>query len=499
MKIKKSSWNFLAIIFLVVYVLSQIRQWNVFPQHFDIYYHFLTAWGFIKAGGYSTWDFWQYAPIGRPNIYPPLFHIILAMFMKAGIGKIFLARLFSVALPALFLFTLWNFVKKNFGDRFAFLTLLVLSSSFSFYSSLINHMPSTLAMIFCLLSLEQIFKKRIIRAGLLLALSFYTHIGTSWFFMFGILIYILLNSENKREALLSLICGLAISMPILIQQILNIRLVSLFNFNELYFCEFKTIDYMLAAFGIVLSLKKEKKYRLFIALFIASFIYIKYPSRFFSAEGYLPIVFLSIVSINSLFENFAKGIHVKIMAIGIILFVSILSPTVVIKQAPRESSFYNIYLFDSTFMNMIFGEGKEKVLSRPIWLEAYTLTSKVIEDNSSPGDIIYCTEDSIGLSLAALSGRATANYLLPEVHSTKDADAMADSRLVLMLKYHSPEWVKNKVDRYGLKMIARTSILDVYSNPSATSHIQVKKALIPFNLILALFLFWLVMFFKFIY
>ena len=108
MKNKIFSWNFWSIVIIISYAAWPIARWAKLPQHIDIYYHLLTAWGFIKAGGYTTWDFWQYAPIGRPNIYPPLFHIILAMFMKAGIGKIFLARLFSVALPALFLFTLWS-------------------------------------------------------------------------------------------------------------------------------------------------------------------------------------------------------------------------------------------------------------------------------------------------------------------------------------------------------------------------------------------------------
>jgi hypothetical protein len=262
--------------------------------------------------------------------------------------------------------------------------------------------------------------------------------------------------------------------------------MSLSNFNEQYFCEFKTLEYILAAFGLILTLKKGKRYNLFAALFIASFIYAKYPSRFFSSEGYLPIALLSAISIDALCGSFIRKRRIKILTVGIILFVFIFSPTVVISQRAIEPK---IYLFDSAFMNIISGTGREAIASKSALDSACNSASKIIMDNSSQDDIIYCTEEVIGLRLAALSGRATANYLLPEVYPVKRPDAMAGSKIIVMLKYHSPEWVKDKIERYGLKLIGKNNILDVYTNPSAKDKIRIKKPLIPFSYIFYLCLF----------
>lgn len=493
MKNKKISWDLWAIIILIIYALLQARDIPLFPRHFDIYYHLLTAWGFIKAGGYAIWDFWQYAPIGRPHLYPPLFHIILAFFMKAGIDKILLARLFIAVIPVIFLFTLWNFIRRYFSPRLAFLILIVTGSSFSFYTSLSNHIPSTIAMILAFFALGEFFNKRFLRAGLLMSLLFYTHMITSWFFISAFLIYVFLDRRRRRGSVSTLITAFIFSLPILIHQSFYIRSISSFNFNELHFCEFKTIDYILAAFGLVLLSAKESRYKLFLALFIASFIYVKYPSRFFSSEGYLPIAILSAVSIDSLCENFVKA-RIKILVISIILFILVLSPTIAISHGPHDPSFYKIYPYDSAFMNIISGPPEKRAASKSAWFNTYILAADAIKDNSSPDDIIYCTEGSIGLALAVLSERATSNYLLPEVYPAAAPDAMADSRITAILKYHAPEWVQDRVDRYGLKLIGKTAILDLYSNPSAMGRIQIKKALIPFKLIFIISILWVIIF-----
>ncbi|MDP3790945.1 MAG: hypothetical protein Q8R38_02750 [Candidatus Omnitrophota bacterium] len=493
-KNKKSSWNFLSAIILAFYAVLQLSRWGIFPQHFDIWYHLLTAWGFIKAGGYTTWDFWQYAPFGRPHIYPPLFHIMLALPMKMGIDKILLAKLFNLAVPVIFLSTLWNFIRKYFNARLAFLVLIVSSSSLSFYLSLADHIPSTIAMIFGLLMFGEFFNKRFLRAGLLLALAFYTHIGTAWFLLISFFVYILLNTEEKRPGAMPVMLGVLLSLPIIVQQALNINLISLRNFNEQYFCEFKTIEYILAAFGLVLLFKKEKRLRLFAAFFIASFVYAKYSSRFFSSEGYLPIAILAAFSIDALFGYFGNKIRAKAFAAIVVLSILILSPTVAISLENARPSFFKIYLFDSTFMDMIFGFQKPPPASGAAYFNTYNMAAQTIKDNSAPEDIVYCTEETIGLCLAVLSGRATADYLLPEVYSEQHSDAMANSKMVIMLKYHSPEWVKDKVDRYGLKLIGKTNILDLYKNPSAEGKMRVKFALVSFNHIFAAAILWLIAF-----
>lgn len=193
--LKYSPWDFYSGIIILAYLLLQVLRWPLFPQFMDIFYHLLTAWGFIQAGGYSGWDFWQYAPFGRLHIYPPLFHIILALFIKLGINKIILAKFLEAVTPIIFLIVLWNFIRKNYNQRLAFFVMLMVSSSFSFYLSLINNIPATLSIIFGILSFERLFKGQTLRATILLTLCFYTHIGISWLFALGVLLYGLFNRE----------------------------------------------------------------------------------------------------------------------------------------------------------------------------------------------------------------------------------------------------------------------------------------------------------------
>ena len=473
---KYFSYDFWSVIILIFYAIMQISRWQLFPQHLDIYYHLLTAWGFIQAGGYSSWDFWQYAPVGRPHIYPPLFHIVLALFMKAGVDKIILAKIFSIVIPLTFLVTLWSFLRKKFSSCLAFFSLVTISSSLSLYASLTNHMPSTIALTFGILAIWQLMNRKTVFALLLLTLCFYTHIGVSYFIMLTLVIYALFNKEYSRQVFIIVMGAVTLAIPMIVRQLSGINLLSLASVKENYSCEFKTIDYILAIIGFVILLRSKGKGRLFLALFLASFVYLPYMARFFSAEGYLPVALLAAVALYGISESFGRNRYAKYIVVLGTIFMLIFSPTIATGQLEVGGPLNRIFLFDSAVMNMLFPKANERMISSTIWFEKrYSFVSKLIGENSSPDDIIYCTEDIVGLCLAAASGRATANYLLPEVYSKGRTDPYADSKIIIMLKYHDPKSVKEIVDRYGLVLLGKNEILDVYKNPSALAKMRIRN------------------------
>ncbi len=470
------SYDFWSIIILIFYAIMQASRWNLFPQHLDIYYHLLTAWGFIQAGGYSNWDFWQYAPAGRPHVYPPLFHIVLALFMKAGVDKIILAKISSVVIPLTFLVTLWSFLRRKFSSCLAFFSLITISSSLSFYASLTNHMPSTIALTFGVLAIWQFMNRRIVYALLLLTLCFYTHMGVSYYITLTLAIYALFNKEYYRSAFIVIIGALILAIPMMMRQLSGINLFALPSVKENYFCEFKTIDYILAISGFVILLRSKGKGRLFLALYLASLIYLPYLARFFSAEGYLPVALLAAVALYGISESFGKNRYAKYVIIFLVAFMLIFSPTIATGQMGAIGEPVNrVFLFDSAVMNMLFPKANERMISSTIWFEErYSFVSKLIRENSSPDDIIYCTEDIVGLCLAVASDRATANYLLPEVISKGRTDPYADSKIIIMLKYHDPLDVKKIVDKYGLVLLGKNEILDIYKNPNARAKMSIR-------------------------
>ncbi|MDO8536518.1 MAG: hypothetical protein Q7S30_05900 [Candidatus Omnitrophota bacterium] len=472
---KYLSYDFWSVIILAFYAIMQILRWSLFPQHFDIYYHLLTAWGFIQAGGYPNWDFWQYAPVGRPHIYPPLFHIILALFMKAGVDKIVLAKTLSIMVPLTFLITLWSFLRKKFSSCLAFFSLIAISSSLSFYASLATLMPSTIALTFGILAIWQFMNGKTFFSLLFLTFCFYTHIGVSYYMTLTFIIYAFFDKELRRSTFIIVAGALILSVPMIIRQLSGIDLFSFPAIKANNYCEFKTIDYILGAIGFAILLRSKGKGRLFLALFIASFVYLPYLSRFFSTEGYLPVALLAAVALYGLCESFGKNRSAKYAVISITAFMLIFSPTIATGTLTVGGPVLRMILFDSAPIGMLFPKAKMRQISSSIWFEkSYAFASKLIKENSSPDDIIYCTENIIGLCLAVASDRATANYLLPEVYSKDRADPYADAKIIIMLKYHDPKSVKEIVDKYGLVLLGKNGMLDIYMNPKASAKMTIK-------------------------
>jgi hypothetical protein len=474
---KSLSWDFYSLSIIAIYFLLQIMRWRILPQFIDIYYHLLTAWGFIRAGGYIGWDFWQYAPVGRIHIYPPLFHIILAFLIKSGISKIILAKFLETAMPVIFLIVLWRFVRKNYNARLAFFVMLTAGSSFSYYLSLLDHLPATLAIIFGLLAFGQLFRNKILGALLLLTLCFYTHIGVSWLLAFSFILFGLFDRQYRKPCFIIFSSALILSSPILFKQLAGLRFISLWGFNltETKICQVKIIDYLFAFSGLILSFKKEKKYRLFMSLLFASFIFIIYPYRFFSSEGYLPVIFLSALFLDALFERL-NNTHIKYIFVLTLVVILFLSPTVSMNIPQGKVKLnYKLKFFDSAFMGMLFAKGNS------VWFPGqYLSCADAIKKNSQNNDIIYSSLNIAGVILASISERPTANALFAEIGPYKKFHPLSVSKIIIFLKDEDPSLIKNTVNNYNLIKIYENEAFILYKNPSSLAGVGVKKAGLPF-------------------
>ncbi|RLG55612.1 MAG: hypothetical protein DRN99_02070, partial [Thermoproteota archaeon] len=50
--------------------------WSRLPLGLDTPYHLLMGKMFSDYGKVCLWDYYEYAPVGRPNLYPPLLHVL---------------------------------------------------------------------------------------------------------------------------------------------------------------------------------------------------------------------------------------------------------------------------------------------------------------------------------------------------------------------------------------------------------------------------------------
>ncbi|MFA4989472.1 MAG: hypothetical protein WC576_01730 [Candidatus Omnitrophota bacterium] len=486
---KQFSWNFFSGLLIGSLLVLQLARWLILPQFMDIYYHLLTAQGFVQAGGYSGWDFWQYAPAGRPHIYPPFFHLALAGFIQAGVSPVILAKLCESLIPVIFLATLWKFIKDNYGPELAFFSALLFFSSASFYLSLLNHIPATLALIFGIFSLSQLFKQRLLRSAILLCLVFYTHIGISFFFALTFLIYGLLNSEIKRKAIGVLVIAFILALPIIIKELSVLRFMHTFGFNlhEKYLCQIKIVESILGLIGLFQALKRGREYLLFAAMFLASLIFIIYPYRFLSAEGYLPIMLLCAICLLNLYRKVNKRYLLLVIAVFILFF----SPTFSMYKEVRETKIdYKAKICDSAFLNLLLAR------SKIFWFpEEYISAAKIVEANSAPADVIYCTLDFLGLTISSIANRPSANALLPEIKTVKGFDPFRGSKIIIFTRIDDERMVDSKVKKLNLVKVGENKFFLVYKNTACRTQAGVVKATLPFWVVscaavVLLFIFW---------
>lgn len=479
-------WDFYSALAIVAYAFLQLVRLPLLPQSMDIYYHLLNARGFIQAGGYTGWDFWQYAPVGRPNIYPPFFHILLAFLMKAGLNPVFLAKFFEAVTPVIFLISLRFFVKRNFGGALAFFCLVAFSSSFSFFLSLSGHLPATLALTFGLLAFDQLFRRNFLRALLLLTLCFYTHIGVSWFLALGFVFWGVLDRDRRRGCLWLFVLALFLSLPMLLKEFSVMGRISALgiDLNERMLSQIKVADYFFAGCGVFFALRLEKKFRFFLALLFAGAIFLFYPYRFFSTEGYLPVAFLSAVFLYGLY---LKGKNrrplLRMVLIAICLFILFISPTLTLGVARhnRVERRREIKLFDSALMGMLLARGQV------IWFpREYLPAARLIRENSAPREIIYSPMEIAGVILAGLSGRPTANALLPEIAPAGALEPLESSKIVIFPQDDPGKLVEGAAGKHGLRQIGQNKLFLFYRNPAATVKVEPKKATLSFGLIMVI-------------
>jgi hypothetical protein len=486
-KIKINNFpRFFAQLIIIAFGVLQLLTLPRLPRSMDIYYHLQVAWGFIQAGGYSAWDFWEFLPLGRPHIYPPLFHLILALLLKAGLNGIFLAKFFEAVTPVVFLLVVWNFLRKQYTELFGFFTVLALGSSFAFFLSLINHLPSTIALIFGFLSLGEFFKARSLRATILLVLCFYTHISVPWFFIFTYMFYALIDKEHRAAARKVVGFSILASLPLLSQQLSQAPMMLLVNYDlaDHFNLQAKLVEYIFAAAGLFLALRSLPKYKLLISIFLASFIFLAYPHRYLIGEGYIPVILFSALAMQSLWQGLNKQKIRKMVVGALLVSIFFVSPTLFLHKPDFQSKVsYRIQFMDSAFYGLLFAKGST------IWFPwAYIPAVKIIQANSDSRDIVYSDINLTGVILSSLSQRATANALLPESISTPQIDPFAVSSVIVLSKDLDQGFVERLTDKYHLAKLGESGYFTVFRNLAPGFKLKIPKAVIGFPVFLAIVL-----------
>ncbi len=455
----------LNIYFLGLFILLSalaIYVWNFGTKislgHDDLSYHLAVAEGFVRAKSVVTWDFWESLPLGRPHNYPPLIHIIMAFFIRAGFSSLSSVKLILelVLVGGLSLFSFG--VNKLFGIKTAFWSVffIILWSSFLRMSATV--LPSTLVLFSAPALLYFALNKKWITLGALLVLVFYTHLFMPYFVALSLILYLIFFARGLVvPTLITIFCAFLLYAPWLIHVFsAGLSYIKYFDSSSTFkvddtFIRINLLPFILFIFGAAaLLFETRKKY---------------YRPAFFFCFLLLVLLPISIVSTNRTFNGHCLIAASVISALGLSLLpkkrylkyfgVIIFSfYTLMIPYLNLSSSHMGIK-FNSTFVNDLakshFGK---QLLSE----EKYAPAFQAIVSNSSPGDsvagavwgldnVFYRERSQITAALffAANSGRPVLNLRQPELYRREEPDLKRAKIIVLSVSREelSKDYLKN--------------------------------------------------------
>ena len=493
-----SSWSFLSFILIAIVTLVIIVLNNIFPISADIYHHLLTAMGFEKSGGITFTDYWNFAPTGRPNIYPPLFSFLLSLMLKTGLSPIIAARSVAVLAYPLFLITVWFVIKGCLGEREAFFTVVSALLPYNFFLAMLNQLPAAFSIMLLLLIYYFLHKKNYPCITALLGLSFYLHLTIPWVIASALVLYGVFYREDLKDIIPAVLGGILIGSP-WIFNVFTHR--GYFDFSLMLKPKFLGEIYVLFMFfGIagIFAAWKQKRFKetafILLAFLAVLFVILLFNRGYLGrlwGEGLIFLIIFSGIFLNYLYEKLrsklGSGILI-VLSFAIVLIV--ISPMLLfwVGEDPSGKPYgTRVELCGSTLPRLLFYYQRQLkgsfdinpaevslVFDKITWQEA-----AVVKASSKDGDIIFSDVPYLAGLMGVLSDRFISSGMLYEVKPYDlHRDRISDAAVVIWMKEaegdNSDIGKLNK--KYGLKTIYEDDLVYICKNDAPRAKAVIRKA-----------------------
>ncbi len=426
---KHHKWDILSISYIAILTLLSIIRWNIYPIFIDIYYHIAVMQGYNIANGITLNAYWEYAPFGRVQLYPPLLHIFMLTLLKMKFSIPFIAQITSFIMFSLTLFTIWFITSKVYNKKIAFFSTILLGSLVQFFWQSSVTSAASLAQILGLLSFYAIDKNRKVAAPILFTLLLYSHIAIPYFYIASFIIYGLFKKDRRKLIFNSAAISFILFSPWLIHTLYNLKYLHPRNAImhsamlvprpiPIY-----TFIWFFGIVGIIISIKKKGKYAWpFILLLSLIPIAFLYPERFWSAHAFIPLAILGGYGLFAIYNIF---IHRKNRILTTIKNIAIITTIITITLfTPTLRIGYNTKINVSCSLLPLLIKKPEQILNRN--LKAKSLLTKknfelanFIKNNSSVKDTIYIPNGPLADFIFALTERCVSSGMLKEVRPYK--------------------------------------------------------------------------------
>ncbi|HEC69931.1 MAG TPA: hypothetical protein ENI31_06600 [Candidatus Omnitrophica bacterium] len=461
---KLDRYDLLSLGIILFVIIFQVSRFRFLPQFIDDYYHLLVARSFLKAGGWVGVSFWDYAPVGRPHLYPPFYHFLIAGLLKLGISGIISLRILGVVIPIVFFLSLWLILRKIFSTLLSFLVVLITFSSFSFYISLDANLPATLGIIFSFLSFYFLKKNKLVSSLISLTFSIYTHTGVFLAFVISLIVFSLISQDKK--AFKVIFSGFILGLPLFIHQLRYIEFLKLEILREMYFTHYNLLVIILGIAGIFFCLKKRGVYSWFPGLILGfEIIFLKYPYRFFSAQGLFCLSLLSAVFLESIFLKIRKAKFKRVLFFIVIIYFLFINSSIILEEARAK-----FRLLNSTFSELSTGRFYDFLEFREFtYPEFFFPLKRIVLENTDSQDIIASNNKIVAVLLGSITNRAISTSIFREVRPFLNFVPYSVSKIIIWVKSLFPEkkdlLLERYVQRFKWEKIFENDIAYVYKNP----------------------------------
>lgn len=466
-------FDYLAIAFICLHAILLFLNWNNYPTELDSPYHLLMGKMFFEKGGIAVWDSYEFAPEGRPQLYPPLLHVIIWFFrFLTGASFMDVGRMIVVLQNVLGLFFIWSVLKKFFGSAAALFGLVFFTSGTENWWWQTSVTPAALIIFLYLPFLSTFYRKKIIFSILILTASLYLNYGLSFVLVVTAVIAILFKRDYFKSyaKILSVIVlsSLALFAP-WIWRIFNFRyyffnhgnfirripLVSFhFSWWEVLF-NLHILLWIFAVPGIVYCFKKRRddlKYALFLSgLFSFLFFLFVFLGLRFNAHSTIIASVFSGITAALLLERIEGIKDVFFKKIAMLFFVLLLIFTVFFEYHYLTPTLFrlnrnhlvisglrveDLSLRQSPFLNEIISastnrplSGKHKVKIQDFFADKQTfLLLEYLKNNTEKSAVIHILNEALSDYITLETGRVTDNGMYWEVFSPEMLENMIQSR-----------------------------------------------------------------------
>lgn len=183
---------FVACIFLVMLVNRDALLSMGIVTNADPAYHMAVARQIIEHQWVvPTWDQWEYAPYGRPHLYPPLLHYMIAV-CAGEVGNVeFGFNTIQILLYPMALLAAWYFARWLFGAAVGFASTVFLSMDAGYLLTHVMAVPSAIVTALIPVILLAFMTRKPKTSISLLTAALYTHgpVGVPEFMVLGLLVF----------------------------------------------------------------------------------------------------------------------------------------------------------------------------------------------------------------------------------------------------------------------------------------------------------------------